>query len=83
MSLDEMMRAVIMQNHEVCQILGTALRYPTEGPEVGGDHTTVCVGDHVAESLAVEAARRIAELEAEVKVWRGRYRRLHDEFMQP
>ena len=53
----------------VCQTLGRALGYPkfcddqTNFPgatEADG----VCVGDHVAESLATEAARRIGELRA-------------------
>lgn len=49
---------------EVDQILGRALGYPTMGPEVGGDHTTVCTGEHTPASLAGEAASRIMVLEA-------------------
>lgn len=63
-----MQEASEKMNNEVCQTLGKALRYPwfkddqenfpgaTEADGVG-------VGDHVAESLAAEAAKRIAELE--------------------
>ena len=51
-------------NDEICQILGKALGYPwfkddqdlfPGATELDG----VCVGDHVAESLALEAARKI------------------------
>ena len=43
--------------HEVCQTLGAALGYPHD-PEGSG----ICVGDHVAASLAMEAAARIRGL---------------------
>ena len=51
-------------NEEICQILGKVLGYPwfkddkknfPDATEVDG----VCVGDHVAESIADEAASRI------------------------
>lgn len=60
------------QNDEVCQSLGKALRYPwfkddqLNFPGATEEHG-VCVGDHVAESLAAEAARRIGELEATLR----------------
>ena len=56
-------------NEAVCQTLGRALG----SPKFCDDQTNfpgateadgVCVGDHVAESLATEAARRIGELRA-------------------
>lgn len=50
--------------YEVTQVLGKALGYPLEGPEVGGDYTTVCVGDHVPESILAEAANRIRSLQS-------------------
>jgi hypothetical protein len=57
-------------SHVVEQALGKALGYPVMGPEVcgpegnpGGD---VCVGDHVPESLAAEAAAKIVELATEI-----------------
>lgn len=55
-------------NDEISQILGKALGYPyfcddkknfTEAVESDG----VCVGDHVAESLAIEAANRLEAAE--------------------
>lgn len=61
-------------NEEVCQTLGKVLGYPwlmddqTNFPgatEVDG----VCVGDHVAETLAAEAAERINKLQAEASEW--------------
>ena len=59
-------------NEEVCQILGKALGYPwfkddqknfPGATEVHG----VCVGDHVAGSLADEAAHRIKQLESSLE----------------
>ena len=51
-------------NEEICQTLGAALGYPryVDDPTNFPDATEadgVCVGDHVAETLAVEAAERI------------------------
>lgn len=48
---------------EVDQVLGRALGYPTMGPEVGGDHTTVCTGEHTVVTLAMEAAGRLSKTE--------------------
>lgn len=56
--------------HEVEQVLGTALGYPAYGPEMFPDGVpdgSVCVGEHVPESLADEAAARIRRLEAELR----------------
>jgi phage shock protein A len=57
-------------NDEVCQTLGKALGYPwfknDQKSFPGADESNgVCVGEHVAETLAAEAAARIAALEAE------------------
>ena len=51
--------ALVATEHEVCQTLGAALGYPHD-PEGSG----ICVGDHVAGSLAMEAAGRIRRLSA-------------------
>lgn len=57
-------------NADVCQTLGAALGYPRfcddqkNFPGAGPEHG-VCVGDHVAESLAEEAATQIKRLAAE------------------
>lgn len=54
--------------HEVEQRLGKALGYPAMGQELfedGRPNGDVCVGDHVPETLAAEAAERIAGLEAD------------------
>lgn len=54
----------IKQQFEISQTLGKALGYaPMEG-EPGG---CICVGEHTAETLAMEAARKIATLEATLK----------------
>ncbi|WZO97291.1 hypothetical protein EP7_004316 [Isosphaeraceae bacterium EP7] len=55
-------------NDEVCQTLGKALGYPWFKDDQknfpGADETHgVCVGEHVAETIAEAAAKRIAELE--------------------
>jgi hypothetical protein len=64
-------------NSEVCQRLGKALGYPwfkddQENFPGATEESGVCTGEHVAESIAAEAARRIGNLEAE----RDRLRRL-------
>lgn len=63
-------------NDEVCQTLGKVLGYPWFKDDlVNFPHSTeahgVCVGDHVAESIAAEAAERIKTLRAEVERLRG------------
>ncbi len=57
-------------NSEVCQRLGKALGYPwfkddQENFPGATEDSGVCTGDHVAETIAAEAARRIGNLEAE------------------
>ena len=66
-------------NDVVCQELGKALGYPwyKDNQEIfpgAMEADGVCVGDHVAESLAAEAARRIERLEAQVAELEGRER---------
>ena len=56
----------------VCQILGKALGYPwyKDDQEVFPGATEadgVCVGEHVADSLALEAARIIRQLESSLE----------------
>lgn len=63
--------ACVKQNHEICQTLGKALGYPWFKDDLGifpgaTEADGVCVGDHVAESLAAEAAEKIAALEESV-----------------
>lgn len=55
------------QNDDVCQVLGKALGYPwykdDQANFPGADESNgVCVGDHVAESIADEAAKTISRL---------------------
>lgn len=66
---DRLRKAATDQNHQIEQTLGAALGYPrycddpTNFPgatEADG----VCVGDHVAETLAEEAAARIVTLQS-------------------
>jgi hypothetical protein len=64
--LEKQIEGHFAEHHEVTQALGKALGYPTEGPEVGGDHSTVCVGDHAPGTLAQEAARRLTDLEQQL-----------------
>ena len=63
-------------NDEVCQTLGKALGYPgfKDNPATFPNATEadgVCVGDHVAESIAAEAAKKIGRLRAEVEQLRA------------
>lgn len=53
--------ALIATEHDVCQTLGAALGYPHDpGPDGEPDPSAgICVGDHVAASLAMEAAERL------------------------
>lgn len=62
-----LLNACSQQNHEICQTLGKVLNYPwfkddqqnfPNATEADG----VCVGEHVAETLAEEAAKKIAKL---------------------
>lgn len=64
--------AVARDNEEIMQALGRALGYPKLADDQKNfpgstDADGVCVGDHVAVTLAEEAARKIAALEAEVE----------------
>ena len=64
-------RAGLDAHNEICQTLGRALGYPRycddqENFPGTTDANGVCVGDHVAESIAVEAARAIGELRAQL-----------------
>ena len=61
---DRYKHAAITTEHEVEQILGKALGYPVYGPDMGGG-PDVCVGDHVASSLASQAVDRLTHLTAE------------------
>jgi hypothetical protein len=68
--IDALQLACSKQNDEIGQTLAKALGYPwyKDDPKNFPDATEadgVCVGEHVAESLAEEAAKRIDALEAE------------------
>lgn len=63
--------AYFKMNNDICQTLGKALGYPwikddkknfPDATEADG----VCIGDHVAESLADEAGEKIARLKAQL-----------------
>lgn len=69
-AFEEMRTALSRQNDEICQTLGKALGYPwfkDDQKNFPGatEAIGVCVGEHVAESLADETARKIAALRAE------------------
>lgn len=69
--IERLRKAAAIENEEICQSLGQALGYPwfKDDPKNFPDATErdgVCVGDHVAASLAEEAARKIRELQARV-----------------
>lgn len=65
--IDRLRRGIVHQNNAIEQTLGRALGYPwyKDDPENFPDATEddgVCVGDHVAETLAMEAAAKIDRL---------------------
>ena len=68
--------ALSKQNDEICQALGSALGYPKFCDDQqtfpgATESSGVCTGDHVAESIAAEAAKRIESLRAAVDAaWR-------------
>ena len=69
--LDRLRAGISRQEHEIQQALGKALGYPwyKDDPKNFPGSTEkdgVCVGDHVAETLALEAARKISDLELAV-----------------
>lgn len=76
--LDRIRNAGLESHDAVCQTLGKALGYPRYCDDQKNfpgatDADGVCVGDHVAESIADEAAKRIAQLSERAKVL-DRYR---------
>jgi hypothetical protein len=70
--------ACTVENNDICQTLGAALNYPryADDPAIfsgATDADGVCTGEHVAASLAAEAAREITRLRAELAVERARF----------
>lgn len=77
--LNRFRAALFKMSHEIDQTLGKALGYPryddADYPQPEGNfRDEVCTGEHVPETLAAEAARRIRELEAELDEERTRRR---------
>lgn len=71
--------AAMLQSHGIEQTLGKALGYPKLYPEASDvDDGTVCVGDHVPETLATEAAKEIERLRAENATLRAKLARGDD-----
>ena len=64
---------VLKNEHEITQTLGRALGYPLFAddqknfPGATEEKDGVCVGEHVAVTLAEEAAERIKELEMKIE----------------
>lgn len=55
--------AIAKENYEMDQILGKALSYPEAAEDIGGNGDgSVCTGEHVPTTLAMEAANKIAFL---------------------
>lgn len=61
--LEHQNKGLLTELYECEQILGKALGYPTEGPEIGGNHTTVCAGEAVGcpRILAQQLVKQRAE----------------------
>ena len=72
-SNDHLKAAITKTNDSVCQTLGKVLGYPwykddlKTFPYATGDKG-VCVGDHVAESIAMEAAKELDELKLKLNL---------------
>lgn len=66
--LEPIKQAFAKQDHEICQILGKALGYPKFADDQknfpGATGDDVCVGEHTAETIAAEAAKKIDKLQA-------------------
>jgi hypothetical protein len=61
--LSRLRTAITTTEHAIEQTLGRALGYPPLYPDVSSvDDGQVCVGDHISETLATEAAERIRSL---------------------
>jgi hypothetical protein len=73
-TLRELLRlknALIYQSHQIEQILGRALDYPWYKDDQKNfpgstEADGVCVGEHVPESIALEAAHKIEELKSKI-----------------
>ena len=81
--VERLRAACSRENDTISQVLGRALDYPRfvdDQKNFPGstDADGVCVGDHVAASLADEAAGTIRALRAEVERLRGSLRRAPD-----
>ena len=77
--------AMSKSNDEICQSLGKALGYPWFKDDQRNfpgatEENGVCVGDHVAESIADEAASRISALLAENAALRASVVKANDGF---
>lgn len=69
--VDRLRQACVKQQHDIQQVLGKALGYPAFPQEFNAGNQ-VCVGDHIAETLADEAANKLAAQSAEVERLRER-----------
>jgi hypothetical protein len=70
---DALQTAAAKSNDEICQTLGKVLGFPWYKDDLdlfpGADESDgVCVGDHVAETLAVQAADRIRHLDSRLEI---------------
>ena len=71
------------QSFEIEQILGRALGYPRYADDQKNfpnstDEDGVCVGEHVPETIAVEAANKILKLNADMQYIEDEIKRLRD-----
>lgn len=69
---DQLRVAICKSSDEIERVLGKALGYPwykddQENFPGATELNGVCVGDHVVESIAAEAANRISQLTADLK----------------
>jgi hypothetical protein len=71
--IKELQTAAAKSNDEICQTLGKVLGFPWYKDDLSlfpgaTESDGVCVGDHVGETLAVQAADRIRHLDSRLQI---------------
>jgi hypothetical protein len=71
--VEALQTAAAKSNDEICQTLGKVLGFPWYKDDLdlfpgATESDGVCVGDHVAETLAVQAADRIRHLDSRLQI---------------
>lgn len=75
LELIEIIKGFQESNDEISQTLGKALGYPWYKDDLKNfpdatEKDGVCVGEHIAETLAIEAVTRIEKMKTQINRWR-------------